>query len=542
MLKLIDDRLTWSRDDRVAMAGIIGADAAVGHLVERGGRKLRVRRIPVSAAIIKAARQRGILISQRCERYLAEAQKERAAALALKNVTDAPGDPRLFKHQRVALHFMQQAAQPAYLNADVPGAGKTAVAIRWMNWLDAERILIVCNNSAKLQWKAAIQHWDMCYLPITVTQGTVAEQIQQLKTARGWVVTHWESLAHARQGVIAKPWDGAVLDEAHRIQNRKAIRTQTAMLIRANHRQALTGHAYTNNPGELFPILQFLKPEEYKSFWRFFHMYVKASPKEYGGFDIEGVKRPKLLRWELAPFTIRRSHKELGWRPLARVPRYAQLTKPMRAEYRRLQKQFFVELEAHAESGTRVLAIPSVLARIMRIRQFLIDPGLIGSGFKSVKYPIVLEIMEDLDGPPVIFTSFEQAALRLQAYLTQHKKRTQVISGTNSKHVERYKKLFMQGKLDALIVITSKGGESLNLGKYGYIIMLDLPWNPRGLEQAEGRVYRPEENVGTMVSCTSYRVVVEDSWEVKRLEVKLEHKNRDFQETFSPQELMELFS
>lgn len=542
MLRVIDGRLTWDREDVIPMAKIIGAELAAGYTRKKS--RKRIRRSPIIPSLIKMAKRRGIELSPRCQIILESAERTVALATATKAIVDAPGDPRLFKQQRAALHFFGRMNRPAYLNADVPGAGKTAAAIRWAasHTNVDDRILVVCPNSSKRQWASAIERWDPLPRQITIVEGSIAQQKAQLKTSSGWIIAHWESLAHAREGAVAHPWDVVILDEAHRMQNRHAIRTKTAFLLDGRYRMALTAHPYTNNPSELYPILRFLYPEIYTAAWRFIHMHVDAEPLPHGGFEMKGVKRPKLLQWELAPFTIRRTHEDLGWRPITRSVRYAQLGRGMRREYDRLRKEFFVELKAHQHLGTRVLAIPSILARVTRLRQYLIDPDIIGSGHKSVKYPVIDEIVEALDGPPVIFTSFVEAATRLQAYLAKQHRRTAIIAGHTGHLIERYKRNFIKGKYDALIVQSTKGGEALNLGKYGYIIWLDLPWHARGLEQGEGRVYRPEEHVGTMVSCTSYRVIVENTWEDRRLEVKLEDKYRDFQKTFSPKDLMELFA
>src|ERR1019366_9798378 len=103
------------------------------------------------------------------------------------------------------------------------------------------------------------------------------------------------------------------------------------------------------------------------------------------------------------------------------------------------------------------------------------------------------------------------------------------------------KRPFLTGKLSALIVQLGLGSESINLGKYVCFCFLDLPWNGRDLEQAEGRVDRPEEGTGRSVPCTSYFIVVEDSYEV-RLQKKIEAKHAMFQSVFSPKDLEALFA
>ena len=84
---------------------------------------------------------------------------------------------------------------------------------------------------------------------------------------------------------------------------------------------------------------------------------------------------------------------------------------------------------------------------------------------------------------------------------------------------------------DAVIIMIKVGGTSLNFGKYGTIIYLDHPWNHRDIEQTEGRVRRPEEGTGKLVPCTSYHIIVADSYEEHMLETRT-GKRKDFAKVF----------
>ena len=226
--------------------------------------------------------------------------------------------------------------------------------------------------------------------------------------------------------------------------------------------------------------------------------------------------------------------------PITRVQCTAHLSRKGQAEYKRLRKQFFVKLRAH-EGQTKVLAIPSVLARLTRMRQYAVDPGILGAKEQSVKYPIVYDLIRELDGrPPVIFTMWRQSAERLKAYLEQRKLRIGlVVGGMGSKKVNRVKWKFLDGKYDAVIIMIKVGGTSLNFGKYGTIIYLDHPWNQRDVEQTEGRVRRPEEGTGKIVPATSYHILVAGTYEEKML-VKRTDKHEDFAKVFSVAEAIEL--
>lgn len=556
--------LVWGPEDVVIMTGILGPDETA-----------KGRTTPLDS-VLRAASEKGVQLDAPLKRQLREAKRLRSRMLQLRKQEDVdpgayPQRERLFPHQRVALAYLDAAGLPAQLLADQPGVGKTAPAVIWAEnrafcskspacgpfkgsvmvrhprpikkglkrqfgpkkgHLGVPRILVIAPNSAKHQWRRAIREWRSRPLPIHVLDGTVAEQTR-IAQRNGWVVGHWEAMVHAREGILARPWDAVILDEAHWMRNRKAQRSLTAFDLQAPYRLALTGHPFLNSPDELWSILHFLYPERYSSYWRFFSMHVLAVPKRFGGFEVKGTRDRKLLRWELSPFTLRRTKKRVfrSLPPVAWETRHVELSVKGRKEYEKLKKQFFAELETH--SGSRVLAIPSVLARATRMRQYLVDPGLLGAKERSLKYPEVDAILGDLDGPPVVFTMFRQAAEALGRYLEERGHRVGLITGkVKASERNRVQRRFHQGKLSALIVVTQAGGEALNLGRYGYVVFLDLPWTAATLEQAVGRVDRPVEGTGETVPTTAIRVIVRDSYEETIAEL-IKQKGRMFEEVFS---------
>lgn len=538
MIKLVNGRIRWSRADVFQMARILDAEGAT---------KRQIAYVPT---VLKLADKKGMMLSSRAKKALAAELKWRRLHKHLKKLKDFPPNPfseledKFQKHQRADLNYLLQTGLPAYLLASQPGVGKTLIAIHYAWYRQFKRILVICPNSAKEQWESELGRWDEQHLPVRIVDGRGPEQIRIASMkGPGWTIGHWESLVHARMGYLQHPWDLVIADEAHNAQNKDAQRSETlhALARIASHRLALTAHPYTNSPDELWSILKFLYPERYKSYWQFFNMHVLADPKPFGGFEVHGARRPNLLKWELDPFTVRRTKKSLGWREPVHIPRHVSLTNRGAREYEKLRKQFFVELAA-LDGGQKILAIPSVLARVTRLRQYLIDPELVGAREKSVKYPEVLSIMNEIDGPPVIFTMYEQAATKLQKFLKAKKKNTRIISGdVSTRDRTKAKHLFLDGKLDALIVVIQAGGESLNLGGFGYVICLDLPWHPRHMEQLIGRVDRPREGTGEIVPTTVYRILVRNSYE-QRMEERIENKFTMFREVFKVADLKELFA
>jgi superfamily II DNA or RNA helicase len=537
MLRLQGDTLRWGEEDRRAMTKILGADNAV---------KLRA---PYNPSIIKLADRKQVELSMKLKKKLDSEILYREQLEPLKKFTDftpqSPLEKRYFKHQRADLAYIRNTQFSAYLLAHDPGVGKTLLAIRWAALLGAKRILTITPNSAKEQWYDAWINWwlmpDMVErMPEpTIVDGSTADQVLKAQK-NGIVIGHWESLVHARIGYMQKPWDLVIADEAHNAQNRKAQRTETLHDLDAKYRMALTAHPYTNSPDDFFAILKFLYPNRYSSFWRYWEMHVDYDPKPFGGYSVNGARRPHLLAWEIAPFTLRRTKKSLGWTPPSILKRHVDLTRKGRREYDRMRKEFFIEIAGREKQ----LCIPSDLARVTRMRQYLIDPGILGGTEPSPKYPVVFEILRELTGPPVIFTEFKQAAYRLDQFLRKHgkiKRLAHINGDVHGADRDANRKWFVQGKLDALIVVTKAGGEALNLGGHGYTIVLDLPWTPRGWEQLLGRVDRPTEGTGKIVPVTAFPILVRDSYETKKMKLELERKHKDFSKVFVS-DVKELFA
>lgn len=501
----------------------------------------KARWIPSMA---KLAIKAGVRASDKVQQRIAAQNVLVQQLRKLKGMSDARGWRRqLFPHQRADLEYMKQVPLPSYLLAHQPGVGKTPEAIVWVDeLLNARRSLVICPNSAKEQWADEIRRWDQRTPLITVVEGTIPEQVQQITTAQhGWVIAHWEALVHARIAFVQHPWNVVIADEAQLAQNRRAQRTKTLFKLRADNRMALSGHPFANDPGELWSILKFLYPDRYKSYWRYFYMFVDFYPEAFGKMKISGTKRPNLLKWELAPFTLRRLKRDV-WKnlpPVARQRRVAYLDPSARREYDRLKKQFFVELEGREKK----LPIINVLSRSTRLRQWLVDPGLIGSTKPSLKYPVVHELMEEYDGPPVIFTMFKQAGYRLMAYLKKTKKNRQLamVSGDETTRSRRIiQKKFIAGDLHAVVMVIEASKYALNYGKFGYVIHLDLPWTARDFEQTEGRVDRPEEGTGIIIPTTSTRVIVKNSFEDRVMEPMINTKDADFGQVFTRDSLEDL--
>jgi SNF2 family DNA or RNA helicase len=454
---------------------------------------------------------------------------------------------KAWPHQRVALQLFRliQQDHDGILVHDSTGVGKTLQSLLWsLIVLRSSRTLILTKNIVKEQWADAIRDFIGTDQRITVVEGTISDQIRKASTMKGWVIGHWESLVHAKLGYLQRPWGAIIADEVQYIGNGNSKRGEAIHQLDATYRMAMSAHPFSNDVGELFNVLKFLYPRRYTSYWRFVHMHGKLIPKDFGGHDIEGARRPKLLGWEIAPFTIGRTKHEV-FKTIPRINHApalrTELTPKGNREYNRLRKQVFAELEA-LDGSTKFLPIINDLARTTRMRQYLIDPALVGAGEPSVKFAALWELYDEIYEPTVVFSNYRKALDNLEVYLHKKNKRLRIVQihGNMTKVVRKIQKNFQAGNIDILTVVSSAGNEALNLGGHGYVVHLDLPWTPREFEQRNGRVDRPAEGTGKLVPTTSYRITVKGSYEDK-MEKRLVKKHDTFRGVFTVNDLKELF-
>lgn len=188
------------------------------------------------------------------------------------------------------------------LLADEMGLGKTLQAL-WL--LRRQRIgrptlpaLVVCPASVKYHWEhEAKLHVGLRSHVITgqrVPPGGLPPELPQLLIINPDILSYWveELLRHGLQTLV--------LDECQLYANPNSQRTR-AMLALARgvpNRLALSGTPLVNAPGELWPTLHALRPDQYSSLFAFAEDYCRPR-KRFGRWEYKGAKNLDRLRAQL---------------------------------------------------------------------------------------------------------------------------------------------------------------------------------------------------------------------------------------------------
>lgn len=406
----------------------------------------------------------------------------------------------LYRFQRVAVGFL--ADRGVGLLGDEMGLGKTVVGIATMRELElrhgySPRHLIVCPNSKVLDWAEEVERWYPEQVDVHVVGKKVAD-------AEGFHVVNWEKLIR-RPALLAQGWVVALADESHKMKNKATKASVTMRKVKAPHRFLLSGTPIKNNVMDLWPQLNYLEPERWPSYWRFFERYVDYE-ETYFGKEIKGVRNEAELNGRLGSVMIARrtddDEVEIQLPPLTLKKVVVELGGEQRKAYDRMVEEFIAWIEGEDE---QVLAA-NWLSQVLRLKQIA---GSLGIFYPHLEQSAKLDALDDLlDAAPqrekfVVMSQFrtmvDQATLRLRKSGTPYCEMTgQSCLAWHPHggfaHPKTRKELidhFQQSDVPRVFIATTQtGGEGITLTAARYFAFLDLLWTPADNDQAMKRVHR----------------------------------------------------
>ena len=431
--------------------------------------------------------------------------------------------------------------------ADECGLGKTIVAIevikhrRLHDTRSASQgaVLIVCPKSVKAQWLDEIERWDPdAAVIMTGIAGAMPEwepgtpfQLEWLfkpKRRNAYVIMHYEGVIRQATMLAKYYWSSIICDEAHRIKNRKAKRTQYIKLLQTAHKLGLSGTPLHKNPGELWSVLHWLYPEEFRSYWKFFERFVEYRKHPFLGYrEILGPKNETELGELIGSFFLRRTKMEVLPDLPPRIDTYVPVPMLPQQEklYQKIRKAKDIEVSLDltpqttpaSDVGTpldtaaaKSLLVPNTLAKITRLQQVLSDPHQkpFNQKIPSAKLEWVRDYVKDNPGiPMLIFSKFRQPIVKLAEEFG-----AALHVGGQSNYED-----FIYGKTDLLCGTIDALGESLNLGRASRAIFIDQHWSTQKMQQAFDRIHRATatepKHVIVLVTPNSVDTLVQKSLE-----------------------------
>jgi SNF2 family DNA or RNA helicase len=365
---------------------------------------------------------------------------------------------------------------------DEMGTGKTVQTAVALRYLQPDRVLIVCPLSMVNVWLEELAKWYP-------REGFTRWSQTSACTGPARLVTNFERIP------ADQSFDILVVDEAHKIKNRKA---QRSLLCRKVARQSratwlLTGTPILNRADEMWHLLHLVDRKRFSSYWKFVTEWCEQRSSRWSKSGIEilpGVPQHKQKGFArmLEPYIMRRTKADVKLE-LPKVTRQVHWL-DMEKTQAQLHKDILHELKVDIEDG-KTLTVANLLARTLYARRCAVSPLLMGGQGEGSKFWALAELLEGLEGSKVVV--FSQWTEPLFRYAEKHCSAGHYwfYHGGMS---ERGRKLDLEAWRKAscgtLFATIGAGGVGLTLTEANTAIIMDEPWVPAETDQAIARLDR----------------------------------------------------
>ena len=399
---------------------------------------------------------------------------------------------KLRDYQQEDANFLASLPCSACFNEQRTGKTPTAIETIKLRNLQNERILIITTASSIYQWKEEYEKW--LEKPCQICSGTPKEKKKSIESWNHGLVISLDSFKETsnRTGLIEpilkKKPTMIILDEAHKIKNPKTASAR-AIFRTTNipYRLALTGTPAQGKPYDIYSILKFLFPSDFRGFWKFLEeyfiieeqtIYVAGRPRTIKTYEKFQPGKERELQKLLSTFSTQRKRQDvMPWLPNKFYER-------VRLEPTKEQLKYLKELEETYR--TEDIVTVGTLDRLIRYRQICLDPTLIGLKGKSPKTEYIKQYIKDNpDEHLIIFSKFTSYLIKLAEELDTSW--AMLIGSTPVKQRGQFVKDFQAGKFKVFLINIDAGKEALTLDRAETTIFTDK-YPPIGsIEQAEDR-------------------------------------------------------
>lgn len=397
-----------------------------------------------------------------------------------------------YSHQVRAFGFASSIPQAALFMDQ--GTGKTMVAIavtgkRYQEH-EVQKVLVICPKAVKPVWPRELKKhagFEWCASQDKPPEG---EGVQF------WVTNYDRVKRELRRLKKWKP-DLIILDESHRVKNRKASRTSAVVAIGAKtpFKLILTGTPIGKCISEAWSQYKFLNPSVFGSnYSQFKDRYLKMGG--YMGYQVVGYKNEDEFADKLHSLAFRVTKDEcLDLPPMNYQRLFVEPDAKTKKIYRDLDVDLFSEIDGEEVSVDREAT------KQMKLRQIV--GGLVRTDGQEVahvsnlKMSTLREFMEDrVDKKTVIFFSFTHEIKLAQEMCKQLGLGFITLQGsTPDDERNQFEERFQEdSSIGVALIQVQTGAEGMTLTAADVAIFYSPTFSFIGYSQARDRIYRIGQN------------------------------------------------
>ena len=409
-----------------------------------------------------------------------------------------------FNHQETGIEFLLKNLK--CILADDMGLGKTYQSIVAALECEAERILIVCPSSLKINWMREVQnfcddvsiikgkHWDPARF--TIINYDILKNFHTIEE-RGKKYEDWEL---RREIVNYKP-DLIILDEAHFVKNHKSIRGKILKDISKKFSPEriwlLTGTPIANRPMDYYNLLTIIDCPVANNWVHYARTYCEGIRFKKGGRYIwvtTGSSNLEELASKTKKTILRRKKEEVLDLP-------DKLTTPIYLElenvdgYKNVWNEYLTKRKLEGKKGNPF----KELVEMTLLRTFI--------AMETVPYTIEkTEEAVELGKKTIIFCNFND---EMDAFIRHFGDKCVCLRGGMTDKQKQLAVDRFQEDDNCMVFIgqIKAAGVGITLHAAEIVIMNSLDWVPGNHQQAEDRAYR----IGQNKTVNIYYMLIDDT-------------------------------
>ncbi|KAK4515941.1 40S ribosomal protein S21 [Mucor velutinosus] len=489
-----------------------------------------LKRYVLASKVLPPKNMKGLIANVR-----SAATKTSYESRELKAQPDFLKGGTLMKHQMEALNWLLyqwEKCQPCIL-ADDMGLGKTIQVISFLFYLYRKFViypfLIVVPNSTATNWVREFAKWapEMIVVPyFGLAPARKLAMDNEILNGKGQMKCHVVIATYESAIETSKLhdifWPVLIVDESQRLKNDESLLFKTLARMKVDHIILLTGTPMQNKLRELFNIMHFIRPLEFKG-------------DEADNY--QEMTRPQIeeLHSRLKPYFLRRTKQEV----LKKLPPKYELIVPI--SMTPLQKEVYklclsseiIETLTEATGTKRQKGLTNIFTNLRKTlnHPYLLDgveleqptpadvqksmieacgklklfhqmlPKLLERGHRVLLFSTMtrnLDIVED-------YLDYEQVKYVRIDGSTKENNRVKAIDAFNAPY----------SKINVFLLSTRAGGVGINLATADTVIIWDSDFNPYADLQAISRAHR----IGQANMVIIYRFMTRLSVEEKILQI-----------------------
>lgn len=405
--------------------------------------------------------------------------------------------PHQIETARKVLHEMRGRA----ILADEVGLGKTIEAglilkEYWVRGL-VRKALILVPASLVLQWvRELTQKFD---LPVVAHRKLHSWQsdivVASMDTAKR---------EPNRALLMEQEYDLVIVDEAHKLKNRRTTNYKFMTELRKKYCLLLTATPVQNDLSELYNLITILKPGQLGEEGDFNANFVQGRRLAKNEDKLQANLGQLMIRNRRSDGGVHFTRRHVTNVPLTLSPEEMDLYNGVTD---------YIRQHAYAENGdlASMLSLVTLQREVCSSRDavFLTLVNLFkktpeGSPLRARIWELVelirritantkaektMELLQTMKDKAIVFTEYRQTQDYLMRFFQEHGiQAVPYRGGMNRGRKDWMMDLFR--KRAQVLVATEAGGEGINLQFCHHIVNFDLPWNPMRVEQRIGRVHR----------------------------------------------------